>query len=163
MKTSKVNKFISWKIMGEGGQVLNTIELSTPSQYFFPHPPSQTMEEAVRYRKAMDFTATQPMFDYLGFSQQDMAEMMEVDPSTLFRWKKEDRKLSRLLTKTILDMDKVIAKGVRIFGSESHFQEWLQTRNYALGDQKPVGLMKDPYGMELVDNALEAISWGNVV
>ncbi|MEX2594986.1 MAG: antitoxin Xre/MbcA/ParS toxin-binding domain-containing protein [Anditalea sp.] len=161
--SKKENKPVSWKIMGEGGQVLNTIKLSIPSQYFFPDPTSMAMEEKDPYGKGMDFMATQPMFDYLGFSQQDVAEVMEVDPSTLFRWKKEDRKLSKLLTKAMMDMDRIIAKGVRIFGSEEHFSKWLYTVNYALGDQKPIDMMKDPYGLELVDSALEAISWGNFV
>ena len=121
------------------------------------------MEEISLYGKTIDFNTTQPLFDFLGFSQQDIAEMMEVDPSTLFRWKKEDKKLNKLLTKAILDMDKLVAKGVRIFGSEENFSEWLHASNYSLGDQKPLELMKDPYGLELLDNALEAISWGNIV
>ena len=149
--------------MGEKGEILNTVTFNPPFQYFFSNFESQFMEEAASYGKTMDFKTTYPLFDFLGFSQQDIAEMMEVDPSTLFRWKKEDKKLNKLLTKAILDMDKLVAKGVRIFGSEENFSEWLHASNYSLGDQKPLELMKDPYGLELLDNALEAISWGNIV
>lgn len=142
---------------------MDKVTFNPPSQYFYSDPKSQLKEEVGSYRKTIDFKTTYPLFDFLGFSQQDIAEMMEVDPSTLFRWKKEDKKLSKLLTKAILDMDKLIAKGVRIFGSEELFSEWLHTSNYALGDQMPFEMMKDPYGLELLDNALEAISWGNIV
>ena len=152
-----------WTILDHKGQVLQRLSVKPPSQYFFPHSGSMVTEEPGSYGSTMDFKSTQPLFDFLGFSQQDVAEMMEVDPSTLFRWRKDDKKLNKLLTKAILDMDKLIAKGIRIFGSEEHFSEWLHTVNYALGDQKPFDLIKDPYGLELLDEALEAISWGNVM
>ena len=160
---SKQTKVHEWRILDEKGVTIDTLSFSLPTQYFFPSPTSALMEDPGAYSKILDFKSTQPLFDFLGFNQQDVAEMMEVDPSTLFRWKKEDKKLNKLLTKTILDMDKLIAKGVRIFGSEEHFSEWLHTSNYALGDKKPFDLMKDPYGLELLDDALEAISWGNVM
>lgn len=152
-----------WKIVNDKGQVLERISIKPPAQYFFSQSGSAVMEERGAYNKTLDFKSTQPLFDFLGFNQQDVAEMMEVDPSTLFRWKKEDKKLNKLLTKAILDMDKLIAKGIRIFGSEEHFSEWLHTVNYSLGDQRPFDLMKDPYGLELLDDALEAMSWGNVM
>lgn len=153
-----------WKILGGQGQLLEQVSFKAPSQYFFPSSTgSVAQEEPAAYGRTLDFNATQPLFDFLGFNQQDVADMMEVDPSTLFRWRKEDKKLNKLLTKAILDMDKLIAKGIRIFGSEEHFSEWLHAVNYALGNRKPFDLMKDPYGLELLDEALEAMSWGNVL
>ena len=164
MKVNSLSpKLKEWKIRNDKGEVIDRISVKPPAQYFFSHSGSTVMEESGTYNRAISFKSTQPLFDFLGFNQQDVAEMMEVDPSTLFRWKKEDKKLNRLLTKAILDMDKLIAKGIRIFGSEEHFSEWLHTVNYSLGDQKPFDLMKDPYGLELLDDALEAMSWGNVM
>ena len=89
--------------------------------------------------------------------------MLEVDPSTLSRWRKEDRKLTKSLTKNILAMDQVIAKGVRIFGSEELLSQWLHTESIALGDQKPSTLIKSPYGVDRVDEAMEAMSWGSIL
>ena len=89
--------------------------------------------------------------------------MLEVDLSTLSRWRKEDRKLTKSLAKNILEMDQVIAKGVRIFGSEELLSQWLHTENSALGDQRPSTLMKSPYGVDRVDEAMEAMSWGFIL
>jgi len=133
---------------------------SLEEQYFFV-PPLSTVEEPSLLEKPFHLSETKVLFDYLQFSQAEVAEVLEVDPSTLVRWKKEDRLLSRLLTKAIKDMDKIIAKGVRIFGTEALFQNWLHTPNEAFGHQKPVDLMRSPYGVEQVDEVLEAISWGN--
>jgi putative toxin-antitoxin system antitoxin component (TIGR02293 family) len=111
----------------------------------------------------LDFKDTSVLFDFLEFTQADISELLEVDPSTLFRWKKDEKKLSKVLTKNILDMDKVIAKGIRIFGSEQALADWLQTSNSSLGNQKPAQVLKNPYGIELVDQAMEAMSWGAIL
>lgn len=130
-------------------------------QYFFKSRTDMVMEPSPYQDEPMSFSETKVLFDFLGYSQQDVAEVMEVDPSTLFRWKKEDKTLTRLLTKTIKDMDRIVAKGVRIFGAEALFSAWLYSPNHALGLKKPADLMRDPYGLELVDQALEALSWGS--
>ena len=130
-------------------------------QYFFKTPTDRVSEPNPYLDGTMSFSETKILFDFLDYSQHDVAEVMEVDPSTLFRWKKEDKTLTRILTKIIKDMDKVIAKGVRIFGTEALFSDWLHTSNHALAHKKPADLMRDPYGLELVDQALEAMSWGS--
>lgn len=71
--------------------------------------------------------------------------MLEVDPSTLSRWRKEDRKLTKILTKSILEMDQVIAKGILIFGTKELLSQWLHTENTSLTNQKPSVLMKIPF------------------
>lgn len=108
----------------------------------------------------MDFHKTG---QFLDFNTHDITEVMEIDPSTLFRWKKEDRKLSKSLTKNLPEIDQIIAKGFRIFGSEALLSQWLHTPNSSLGDQKQAHLFKNPYQISLVDQALEPISWGNIL
>lgn len=129
-------------------------------QYFFKVPTYRAAEPNPYLDDVISFSETKVLFDFLGYSQHEVAEVMEVDPSTLFRWKKEDKQLTRLLTKTIMDMDKIVAKGVRIFGTEALFSAWLHTSNHALGNKKPAEVMRNPYGLQLVDQALEAMSWG---
>lgn len=131
-------------------------------QYFFSAKLS-SVKESMLIEKQFNLSETKELFNFLQFSQAEIAEVLEIDPSTLVRWKKEDRILSRLLTKSIKDMDKIIAKGVRIFGTEALFQDWLHTTNESLGSQRPIDLMRSPYGMERIDEALEAMSWGNIL
>ncbi|MFD2200515.1 antitoxin Xre/MbcA/ParS toxin-binding domain-containing protein [Shivajiella indica] len=130
-------------------------------QYFFAAKIT-TVEEPLIMEEQFNLSEAKVLFDYLHFNQADVAEVLEIDPSTLVRWKKEDKLLSRLLTKTIKDMDKIIAKGIRIFGSEVNFLHWLNTSNEALGNQKPIDMMRNPNGLEWIDQALDALSWGNV-
>ena len=151
-----------WKIRWDE-QRTESIEIPPKAYHFCSHAPAIVAESQANYGEAMlDFHETSLIFDYLDFNSQEIAELLEVDPSTLFRWKKEDRKLSRGISKSLLEIDLVLAKGIRTFGSEQKMSDWLQLPNEALGQQKPVDLLKNPYQIAQVDQALESLSWGNV-
>lgn len=149
----------NWKIIDADGNILGSIDVSEPKNYFLPESEPTVAAEP----PMLDYRKISPLVDYLGMSAQDMAAMLDVDRTTLIRWKKENKALGKLRSKVIYDMDHLIAKGVRVFGSESSFEEWLNLPNYALGDKKPLDLLKDPYGLEKVDDAIEAMMWGNML
>lgn len=113
----------------------------------------------------LSFYEAKPIFSFLGYSQKEVAEVLDLNASTLSRWKKQekDEELGKLQSKFVSDIDEVIAKGVKLFGSETKFKNWLNTPNYSLGDVKPIELLKNPYEIEIVDNAIEAMSWGNLM
>jgi putative toxin-antitoxin system antitoxin component (TIGR02293 family) len=151
-----------WKIRWDE-QRTESIEIPPKAYHFFTETPAIVAESQANYGEAtLDFHETSLIFDYLDFNSAEIAELLEVDPSTLFRWKKEDRKLSKGISKRLLEIDLVLAKGIRIFGSEELLSEWLQLPNEALGQQKPIDLLKNPYQIAQVDQALESLSWGNV-
>jgi hypothetical protein len=153
----------AWKIHFDNKGTA-VIESEKKACHFFRQSPSIVAEQRERYGEAvLDFHETSTLFDFLNFTSQDVAELLEVVPSTLFRWKKDDRKLTRAITKNLLEMDLIIAKGIRIFGSEELMAEWLHSTNAALSQQKPVDLLKNPYQIAKVDQALEAISWGTIL
>lgn len=150
----------SWRIVGSKGELISSIKTGTPRTHFLQAEASIS-KESHETEGVLVFGQIKPMINYLGYSQQEIADVLEVDPSTLSRWKKDDKPIGKLRSKAMYDIDHIIAKGIRIFGSEANFRDWLNTVNYALGDKKPIELIKDPYGIELVDNAVEAMSWGN--
>jgi putative toxin-antitoxin system antitoxin component (TIGR02293 family) len=152
------------KILGAKGNTIGSIRVDIPKSHFIKSASIPTAR-VHQSKKILAFEEVKPMFRYLGYSQQEVAEVLEVNPSTLSRWDKNEKSIpiGKLRSKTLFDIDHIIAKGVRIFGSEDNFKHWLNTPNYALGDVKPIELLKDPYGVEVVDNAMEAMSWGNFI
>jgi uncharacterized protein (DUF2384 family) len=50
--------------------------------------------------------------------------------------------------------------GKKIFGSMETFNLWLHTPSFALGSIKPIELLKDSYGKDLVINELHRIDYG---
>ena len=138
------------------GKPSQKVNFNLDSGYFF------TQKEAgYLHGKVLTYFDVLPLLDFLGYNQQDLSIFLDVNPSTISRWKSKNTPLGSLRSKNILEVDQVIAKGVRIFGSQTNFKEWLSAINDALGDVRPIDLIKDPYGVQMVDNALEALSWGS--
>lgn len=169
-------------IVSENGEKLETILIDQTHTYFLNRERTRNVfyfdegelveAENVSVKplnvfndEVLSFKEATAMFNFLGYSQKEVAEVLDVDVSTLSRWKKKQKEeqLGKLQSKVVWDIDEVIAKGVKFFGSEEKLKNWLNTPNYALGDVKPVDLLKDPYGIEMVENAIEAMSWGNVL
>lgn len=170
-------------ILGNGGEKFETISIDQPYTHFIHRryrdyvegmvaaklkEPAE-MEDMPHISATVDETlslkAVTPMFDYLGYNQKEIAEVLDVNASTLSRWKNNQKEepLGKLQSKVVLEIDEVIAKGVKFFGSEEKLKNWLNNSNYALGDVKPLELLKYPFGVEIVDNAIEGMSWGNFV
>jgi putative toxin-antitoxin system antitoxin component (TIGR02293 family) len=135
------------------GYPVQQIKILQEDQYFF--------SKYTNFQKGLSFGDIAPLITFLDYNQQDLAHFLDVNPSTISRWKTQDSALGMLRSKNSVEVDRIIAKGVRIFGSEIGFQMWLRAMNTALGDVKPRDLLKNPFEVETVDNALEALSWGS--
>ena len=147
-----------WTITEQGGKTHN-VAMESSSTYFF----SNTHIARVFSGEDFTYADVEPMISFFDFNQRESAEFLEVDPATITRWKKNPKNIGRLRSKNLMDIDEIISKGIRIFGNEEALKEWLNTTNYALGDVAPIELLKDPYGVELVDEAIEGLSWGSFV
>ncbi|HET8809447.1 MAG TPA: antitoxin Xre/MbcA/ParS toxin-binding domain-containing protein [Flavobacteriaceae bacterium] len=147
-----------WSIKKEG-QELVSIKVEPQNSYFF-HEKNQD-QNILKEPEVLTYSAVEPLLGFLEYNQKEAAVFLEVDPGTISRWKKGKNEIGKLRTKNMLDVDEIIAKGIRIFGSEENFKTWLSTINNALGDSKPIELLKDPYGVAQVEEAIDSLSWGN--
>lgn len=60
-------------------------------------------------------------------------------------------------------MAEVTNAGKEVFGDIDKFKLWLDTPNFSLGNLKPMDLLKDSYGKELVISELTRINYGILV
>lgn len=142
-----------WTVRRESGGKTVKFHSGKVSTHFF-----STEDKSGR---ELSYKEVEPMLNFLGYNQKEVATFLEVDPGTISRWKKSKNMIGQLRTKNLMDIDHIIAKGIRIFGSEENFSKWLYTANYALGDVAPIELLKNPYGVEQVEEAVDALIWGN--
>lgn len=97
------------------------------------------------------------------FSEKDWADFLDVSTKSLQRYKAAAKhRFKPIHSEKILEMAEVTEAGLEVFGSEK-FKLWLHTPNYALGNFKPLELLKDSFGKELVMNELTRISHGILV
>ncbi len=94
------------------------------------------------------------------FTESEWAAFLELSTKTLNRYKMENRYFKTLHSEKIMELAEVTREGLEIFGDAELFKQWLHTANYALGNRKPLDLLKDSYGKELVLKELTHINHG---
>jgi putative toxin-antitoxin system antitoxin component (TIGR02293 family) len=100
--------------------------------------------------------------NYLGFKIQDIAKAASVSPSTVSRWDNKSP-IGNPGSYQFFKIDEVIKKGVDLFGNTTHLKQWLDSPNMALGNEIPTKILTSMIGLELVDEALDALHFGNVM
>jgi putative toxin-antitoxin system antitoxin component (TIGR02293 family) len=93
-------------------------------------------------------------------SMQDFADVLEVTPKTLSRWKRKGEKLSQQQNDRITILESIFAQGERILGSRERMREWLHAKVLYLNGKKPVEMIKTEMGRRLVEEALHQIEFG---
>jgi len=104
----------------------------------------------------------EPIIEYLDLKVPEIARAAAVSPSTVSRWK-GDSSIGVPGSNQFFRIDEVIRKGVDLFGGPDEFKDWLHSANLALGNKSPAKLITSNIGVEMIDEALDALHYGNVM
>lgn len=95
------------------------------------------------------------------FSEQHWAEFLGLSAKSLQRYRSEGKhRFKPIHSEKILELAEVTQAGLEVFGNMDKLRLWLETPNYALGNMKPLELLRDSYGKELVLCELVRINYG---
>lgn len=97
------------------------------------------------------------------FSSGDWAAFLNLSTKSLLRYQQEAKKFRPLHSEKIIEMAEVAKEGLDVFGDAGKFRLWLDTPNFALGSVKPIELLKNSYGKDLVLGELTRIAHGILV
>lgn len=97
---------------------------------------------------------------YTPFSESDWANFLDISTKSLQRYKQSSKQFKPNQSEKIIEMAEVTNVGLDVFGDMDKFKLWLDTPNFALGNLKPMDLIKDSYGKELVISELIRINYG---
>ncbi|MFN5983349.1 MAG: antitoxin Xre/MbcA/ParS toxin-binding domain-containing protein [Fluviicola sp.] len=101
---------------------------------------------------------------YTPFSETDWATFLDISTKSLQRYKTQTtHSFKPLHSEKIIEMAEVTKVGLDVFGEMEKLKLWLNTPNYALGSHKPISLLSDSYGKELVLGELTRINYGILV
>ncbi|MCX6230350.1 MAG: DUF2384 domain-containing protein [Bacteroidetes bacterium] len=102
--------------------------------------------------------------NYTPFSDNDWAGFLDISTKSLHRYKtSSDHFFKAIHSEKIIEMAEVTKVGLDVFGNIDKLKLWLNTPNFALGKLKPIELLKDSYGKELVISELTRINYGILV
>lgn len=154
MKDESLKRKIS--VINPGDSTSMRYEINLEHSNLFLMKPS----DGQYHNNHLDFSKVDKMMAYLGYNQSEIADLLDIDNSTVSRWKKKDSKLDRYRSAYLYKIDNLLATGNRIFGNLEDLQHWLYTENLALGNKKPVEAIKTN-GVDKVIGILHSLSWGN--
>ena len=94
------------------------------------------------------------------FPPADLADILEVSPKTITRWKKSGEALTPQQTDRIAHVEAILLQGEELFGSRERVMEWMQGKVLSLNCLRPIDVLKTETGRKRVANVLHGIAWG---
>ncbi len=117
-------------------------KLRKPKSTYKPVNKSSKVKEPIEiytYQKKQlplikDFTHKdfKKIADKSSFTQQEWSDLLHISERTLQRYAKSNGSFSFSVTDRMLQIEKVLKKGIVVFGSREAFMEWLRGNPYAL-------------------------------
>ncbi|HLX91703.1 MAG TPA: antitoxin Xre/MbcA/ParS toxin-binding domain-containing protein [Puia sp.] len=100
---------------------------------------------------------------YTPFTENDWADVLDISTKSLQRYKQSSKSFKSIQSEKIIEMSEVTKVGLDVFGDMEKFKLWLDTPIFSLGSLKPMELLKDSYGKELVISELTRMNYGILV
>ncbi len=100
---------------------------------------------------------------YTPFNDNDWAKFLDLSTKSLQRYKQTAKNFKSTQSEKIIEMAEVTNVGLDVFGEMDKFRLWLDTPNFSMGNMKPIELLNDSYGKEMVIGELTRINHGILV
>lgn len=110
-------------------------------------------------RQGLRKTAMDALAERLECSTQDLVAYLPISARTLQRYNL-DTQLSTELSDRIIQIAKVYARAVEVFGDRNKAVAWLKYPNHALGGVTPLSCLDNFSGIEIVLDELGRIEYG---
>lgn len=114
-------------------------------------------------RQGVPYSLFNLIQDFTPFTEDNWADFLDISTKSLHRYKQTSRSFKPIQSEKIIEMAEVTKVGLDVFGEMEKFKLWLETPNFSLGNLKPIELLKDSYGKELVICELTRINYGILV
>lgn len=121
---------------------------------------SNPMQISQTIRSGIPYKLFSTIYDYTPFTEKDWAAFLDISTKSLQRYKQSNHQFKPIHTEKIIEMSEVTHAGLEFFKSNEKFRLWLDTPNFALGNLRPLELLKDSYGKEMVMAEITRLSHG---
>jgi len=89
-------------------------------------------------------------------------DILYVSLKTLANYKQRKTQLNAAISEKVLSIFALYKKGIAIFGSLDEFNKWMAAPAYGLGGQHPNDLLDTMTGINLINEELTRIEYGDV-
>lgn len=113
-------------------------------------------------RKGLKPTIFDDIVNITGFRKEHVAQWLDVSEKTISNYKKENRLLSPTQGEKTLKVIALFKKGESVFGNIELFHQWLEKPAFGLFNEVPLGLMGTSTGIDLIEEELIRIEYGDL-
>ena len=110
--------------------------------------------KGIDYKTFNEFTVSYPL------NISTWSKILNMSERTIQRYKREKRRLDSIHTEKLLLIMLLFNKGVSVFGSTSNFLTWINSKSIPLGGVKPIDLLDNSFGINMVKDELIKIEHG---
>lgn len=114
-------------------------------------------------REGVPYSLFNLIQNYTPFTEENWADFLDISTKSLHRYKQISKDFKPIQSEKIIELAEVTKIGLDVFGEMEKFKLWLETPNFSLGNLKPMELLKDSYGKEMVISELTRINYGILV
>ncbi len=129
----------------------------------YGHDIDTTMTIAIKAAEGLKAQALNDFERISGLSKQMVAKFLHVTSRSLSRYIEDDRKLDASKSEAILKLIALYKKGTDVLGSKDEFNSWLAKPAFGLRNMVPFQLMETSSGIDLIDEELDRIAYGDVL
>ena len=98
--------------------------------------------------------------DVSPFNLEEWARFLHLSRRTIIRYKNEQKPFETLSTDRIIEISKLIKRGVEVFGTTKNFNYWLRSPVFALGNVPPMDFLQSSFGIKIILDQLGRIEHG---
>lgn len=113
-------------------------------------------------KKGLDAKAALDFLNLSGFSHQQFQDTFKTTVKTIQNYTNQAQKLDASLGEKILKAFSLFEKGISVFGSPDVFHSWLTQPAYGLGNQTPFDLLDTFTGINLIEEELIRLEYGDL-
>ena len=156
----KIEKEIVAVIRSSGSMHMNSLMPYTVKSITYNDFLSNKLLMMLVIRRGVPYSLFSLIQSSTPFSDNDWANFLGVSTKSLQRYKQSAKSFKPIHSEKIIGMAEVTNLGQDVFGEMKKFKLWLETPNFSLGNLKPVELLTDSYGKEMVMGELTRINHG---
>ena len=152
------------KLNKEIATLLKSSKIEVRKQVTYEEFLEDKMLIIVAIRAGIPYSLFDLIQHYTPFSESDWANFLDISTKSLQRYRAASgHHFKPIHSEKIIEMAEVTKVGLDVFGDMEKLKLWLNTPNFALGKLKPIELLKDSYGKEMVISELTRINHGILV
>lgn len=110
--------------------------------------------KGIDYNTFNEFTVSYPL------NISTWSKILNMSERTIQRYRREKKRLDSIHTEKLLLIMLLFNKGVSVFGNISNFLAWINSKSIPLGGVKPIDLLDNSFGINMVKDELIKIEHG---